>query len=173
MTRDIVGLSCFKKWLRQMARFRAFLSAIREKIVSALRKMESWWASKPIVFLLLIGNLVAWVVLFAPVTLFEYHFPENYDPDKYIDAVELALSIGRLDTISAMLAALAIFLAVVGLIGVGYFKEFVEKISKKAVDDRLARNVQDREDANIENASQESRVPQTSQVRPEEGENDV
>lgn len=89
------------------------------------------WKWMAFIIFMAVSNIVAWVWILLPIKILEYHFPKNFKPDHYVDALDLAVKLGRLDGISVLLTVFGILLGLAAIVGFGYFKERAEKVSRE------------------------------------------
>ena len=131
--------------------------------------METSGLAKLLIGCLAVANAVAWFLLFSPSMLFEYRFPENYDPQKYLDALDMAVSLGRLDAISLVLTILGIFLGVAAIFGFTYLKDRVEQLSKKTTRKTVFSMFDEMRESFMEKSESGQRLLPTSNADKERG----
>jgi hypothetical protein len=91
----------------------------------------------------MIGASFAGVILFGGLAYYLYDpsIPNYYYSERYSDAINVAVQTGRLDTISVLLAILAIIMAIFGLVGFGYVRHRSEIIASNAVKEIIPKEV--------------------------------
>lgn len=119
----------------------------------------------------LIGIIGAWLCFFAgvanlviffillPLIDFEGHLELN---PVYRDALHMAMELGRLDLISAILAIIGILIGILAIVGFGYIHYRVDKIASDRADEvakEVAEEYNKKRDLEESNREKQSEMP--------------